>query len=444
MRKGYQFLWLALFIIIAASFVLPQSVHAVPAFARQTSMGCTTCHFQHFPALNAFGRAFKAGGYTMIGGESMIEGDMLSLPSVLNASVILKARYQKTNGDYYFTKPDGSDPSFDEDDTSGRTVKTSGKISTNKGEFQLPDEASLFLGGRVGEHVGFMVEGQIADPDSPLLASFKMPIVHEVGSTKISIIPFTTDSLGASFGFELLNTGAVLNIRPLEPELNVSAQQYVGTGTPAEGIALVAANNMGFVNYSLWAPSHTAKDIGPASHYVRVAATPYFAGWDFGGGVQWWGGTTKIGSDAVTTGGFDADHPDREYKTHAWAIDAQAQGVINPMPLGVYISYGNSEKSDGGKPENYFNSNPNNKTALAIVAELGVLPGKATVALGYRVADTGEVSNSKDNSLLFAATYKLVQNVRLELNHSIYSGSKYDTKPVDGDQLTTLLLFAGF
>ncbi|MBI5232947.1 MAG: hypothetical protein HY880_01185, partial [Deltaproteobacteria bacterium] len=33
---------------------------AVPAFARQTGFSCLTCHFQHFPGLNAFGRTFKA------------------------------------------------------------------------------------------------------------------------------------------------------------------------------------------------------------------------------------------------------------------------------------------------------------------------------------------------------------------------------------------------
>ena len=49
----------------------------MPAFARQTGMACNACHFQHFPALNQFGRTFKQGGFTMVGGQSMIEGSIL-------------------------------------------------------------------------------------------------------------------------------------------------------------------------------------------------------------------------------------------------------------------------------------------------------------------------------------------------------------------------------
>lgn len=54
-------------------------------------MECTACHFQSYPALNQFGRAFKAGGYTMIGAQLKIEGtDGLSLPATLNAGVVTK------------------------------------------------------------------------------------------------------------------------------------------------------------------------------------------------------------------------------------------------------------------------------------------------------------------------------------------------------------------
>lgn len=410
----------SLFFIFAISVFSSRNAEAVPAFARQTGLACTSCHFQHYTALNAFGRAFKTGGFTMVGGQSMIEGNLLSMPSALNASMVLKVRYQKTNGD---------------DDSSGK----------NKGEIQFPDEAALFLGGRVGENIGFILEMALSGEGIDNFASFKMPFVYDVMGTKVSVIPFNTDSLGASFGFELLNTGAVRNIRTLEHRSEISAQQYIGTATAAEGIAFVAANNMGFINYSLWAPSHTAKDIGPFSHYIRVAATPTYAGWDLGGGIQWWSGTTSIGSCvAEPPGCYDEDHPDNDYETHAWAIDAQAQGAVMDMPLGVYLTYGSAEKSDASGPKNFFNSNTDDKTALAVIAELGVLPNRATIALGYRSADTGAASNSEDNAFTFGATYQLVQNVQLQLNHSSYSGDKYDPKPANGDQITTLMLFTAF
>src|SRR3990172_6562467 len=303
MRQKICMVGALLFFIISVFVFSVPDAEAVPAFARQTGLSCSTCHFQHFPALNAFGRSFKSGGYTMVGGQSMIEGDMLSMPSVLNASVVFKLRYQKTNGEYY----------IDDEDN-----KVNDKIGTNKGELQFPDEAALFLGGRIGEHVGFAYEMGLAGEGADNFTSFKMPFVFDVAGMKLSAIPFNTDALGVSFGFELLNTGAQRTQRAIEHRKDMSAQQYIDTATPAEGIAFVAANNMGFVNFSLWAPTHTGKDIGPMSQYLRIAATPVVGGWDLGGGFQWWGGTTKLESPA-------SDLAAEKHATHAWALDAQAQ-----------------------------------------------------------------------------------------------------------------------
>jgi len=443
MRQKICMAGAALFFIISVFMFSAPDAEAVPAFARQTGLSCNTCHFQHYSSLNAFGRLFKAGGFTMVGGQSMIEGDMLSMPSALNASMVLKLRYQKTNGDFYYTKADGSDPSLTKDTDSGRTVVITGDISTNKGELQFPDEAAIFLAGRVGENIGFVLEMALNGENTDNFTSFKMPFVYDFNGTKVSVIPFNTDALGVSFGFELLNTGAVRNIRTLEHRSQTSAQQYIGTATPAEGIAFVAARDIGFVNYSLWVPSHTAKDIGPMSQYLRVAATPTFAGWDIGGGLQWWGGTSSV----ARRDGFDEDilTSDTDFRTHAWAIDAQAQGEFKSMPLGVYVTYANAEKSESGEPENYFNSGTDgDETALTLVAELGVIPNKAAVSLGYRSADTGASSSNEDNAITIGAIYQMAQNVQIQLNHSSMSGNKYDTKPSSGDQLTTLMLFTAF
>jgi len=394
---------------------------AAPAFARQTGLSCSTCHFQHFPSLNAFGRSFKAGGYTMVGGQSMIEGDMLSVPSVLNASVVLKVRYQKTNGEYY---TDGS-------------VKVYDKIGTNKGELQFPDEAALFLGGHIGDHVGFAYEMGVAGEGFDNFTSFKMPFVFDVAGMKLSAIPFNTDSLGVSYGFELLNTGAMRAARPIEHRKDMSAQQYINTATPAEGIAFVAANNMGFVNISLWAPTHTGRDIGPFSKYVRIAATPTVGEWDLGGGIQWWGGTTKLETDA-------SDLAAGQYGTHAWALDAQAQGRVSSMPLGVYASYASAEKTKAGDPVNIFNSASDNKTAWAIIGELGVIPNKLMASLAYRSADKGTATKNEDTAITLGVTHNAAQNIQLQLNHSLYAGDANDPKPAGGDQLTTLMLFTAF
>ncbi|MFB6261476.1 MAG: hypothetical protein ABEJ96_05255 [Thiohalorhabdaceae bacterium] len=43
---------------------LPQAAQAIPAFARQTEMSCTTCHAA-VPKLNSFGEDFAANGYRL-------------------------------------------------------------------------------------------------------------------------------------------------------------------------------------------------------------------------------------------------------------------------------------------------------------------------------------------------------------------------------------------
>ncbi|MBI5194129.1 MAG: hypothetical protein HZA08_11920 [Nitrospirae bacterium] len=405
MRKKGGILGFIFLLLFGFSYVVPDVAQAVPAFARQTGLSCSSCHFQHFPALNAFGRAFKSGGYTMIGGQSMVEGDMLSLPSVVNASVVVKVRYQKTNGD--------------------------SATGTNMGELQFPDEASLFLGGRVGENVGFVLEGQISNGADPMFASFKMPFVYDVASSKFSIIPFITDGLGPSFGFELLNTGAVRNVRIMEHRKELSAQQFVGTDGAAEGVAFVASNNMGFVNATLWTPNHGSVAVNSPAYYLRAVATPTLGPWDVGAGIQYWTGT--VSRDA--TGGGEED-------AKAMAVDAQAQGMVGSMPLGVYFTYAKADKSGG--TTNIFNSSTTDDTsAFSVAGEIGVLPGKVSLTAAYRAGDKSGKSN---NGILLGALYQVEQNIQFQLNHTTYGGDTYDAakKAADGDQLTTLMMFTAF
>lgn len=402
-----------------AAVVVSTPSQATPAFARQAGKACSTCHFQHFPALNSYGQEFKAGGYTDMGKQGTLKGKELSLPEVLNASLFFKFRYQDSNGS---DKP--------------------GNATLASGDWQVPDEFALLFGGRVAENIGFMLEGQLADPDAPLVAGFKMPFMFKSGRMKYGVIPYTTDALGASYGFELLNTGAVRNVRISEHRNETSAQQYLGTATPALGAAFILWDPRFFVNLSRWTPNH-AGDAGGmklSSTYFRAAYTPNLGDWDIGAGLQSWSGRSQ---DA--TGGALAD-------TKAWALDFQAQGAVGNLPLGVYLTHAKAAGTPAGAVvKNLFNANPKEKTATVIMAELGVLPNKATLQLGYRWANTGSAAaNSGDNALTLGATYQLSQNAQLQVQHSTRSKGgaanigRYDGSAVPGDALTTFMLSAGF
>jgi hypothetical protein len=399
-------------LLMAATLYVPREASAVPAFARQTGMACNTCHFQHFPLLNQFGRDFKAKGFTMVGGQSLIEGELLSLPATLNASMVTKFRYHKTNG----------------------ALNNNG---SNKGAFEIPDEAALLLGGRVGEHIGFIFEMQMAEDGAPAFASYKMPIGFDAGAAHIEIIPFATDAFGPQFSFELLNTGAQRSIRVLENRTAISAVQQLGLQGAAQGVGFAAYHNTGYINYTAWQPetSKATSASGDFFHYLRIVATPQIVdGWDIGGGLQWWGGTGKL-DDGLTY-----------EKRDAYALDLQAQGNLNNMPLGLYVTYGNAKKSATGKTANAFNaSTVDDKTAWSVLGELGVIPNRATVALGYLASDDGTNSGSGEETVTtIGATYLLAQNVELQANHSWKGGNLHDTAQASGDQETLLMLFSAF
>jgi len=406
----------------------PAPMYAFPSFARQTGLACSTCHFQKYPALTAFGRAFKGAGYTMMGTQETVKGERLSLPSVLNASVFMKIRYQKTNG-----------------------TEVSGERTTNTGELQFPDEFALLLGGRVSEHAGFMIEGQLADRSAPFVAGFKMPFTFILGTSSIraNVIPFTTDALGVAYGFELLNTGAVRNVRVNENRNAISAQQYIRTATAAEGFAFVLVDPKWFVNVTMWSPNHFAGAGGvangsPTATYLRAAFTPTVGNWDLGIGIQSWTGSAGTANEAGT--GVD------NFETSALAFDAQAQGAVGRLPLGVYVTHGKSDASTPGAAKNLFNSNARDRSASTVTAELGVMKSPYLTVLGaYRNADSGRAAaNSTDNAFTFGVNWMVAQNVGLHWIFNKFTGSAYAAgqgpmKPGgSGDMLNTLMLSAGF
>lgn len=402
----------------ALTLAVPTPAHAIPAFARQTGLQCSGCHTQHFPALNAFGRRFKIDGYTMVGAQAKVEGARLSLPAILNAALFFKARVQKTNGD------DGP-----------------GERTTNSGELQLPDEFALLLAGRVSENIGFLLEAQLPSRGAAVLAGFKVPFSYNVGGLRASVIPFTTDALGASYGFELLNTGAVRNIRFMEHREDFSAQQYVGTATPASGATVAIANHRFFANVTRWSPVHLATAEGtasplPTSNYARFAWTPTLGTWDLGIGAQKWYGTARV-DDGSDRGRI------RYLGTRAWALDGQAMGKVGRFPLGLYASVaraaGAGETSD---TPNLFNDGPRDRSAFALSTELGVIPDRGSVLLAYRNGDNGMPTRHQDRSVTMGGIYHLHQNVQLQVNWTLRSGDAFTPRPADGNRLLTVMLAA--
>jgi len=380
---------------------------AMSTYARQTGMPCAVCHSQNYPALSQFGRSFKANGYAMSVAPRGSQGPAVSLKDSLNAGIVTKIRYQLSNG--------------------------TGPAKTNDGEFQFPDELLLHVGARISNNIGAVIELDLNDGD-PLLSGLKLPFIYNVSGVAVGGIPFSTATQGVAYGFELLNTGAVRFSRVAEDRSAVSAQQYVGTATKAQGIAAVASNARYFANFSKWSPRTTGDDSdSPSANYVRLAATPQIGSWDIGLGIQSWSGSA---TEPTLSQRVDTD---------AWAADAQAQGKFRDMPLGVYLTYAESAGTPiGALKQNLFNANLHDRKAAAIVGQLGVVPGKVTVLMSYRRGENGRTINYRDNAWMIGGTYSPLQNVQLQINHTEYSGSAYRSNPANGTRMTTLMFYSAF
>ena len=416
--NGKQLLKQVLTVIpLFVAFAAPTTSQAVSMYARQTGLACASCHFQHYPLLNEFGRSFKAGGYTQIGKEGEIKGENLSIPETLNMGLVAKIRYQKANGPV-----------------------VAGTRTENDGRWDVPDELNVMIGGRISPNIGFFLEG--ATVESPFLGSFKIPFTYDVGDVKVGVVPFSTGELGTSFGFELLNTGAVKNQRIAEQAADISAQQYVTGAYAARGAALVVSNPFFFANLTKFSPGHVNEHVSPPkATYLRAAVTPTWNNWDLGAGLQSWSGSAEVGPGSAVV----------LNNTKAWAVDAQAQGAIGAMPLGIYLSHAKAAATSATGTPNFFNSTPgnNDRSATAVSAELGVLPGRATVIVAYRKGDNGELANNSDNAVTVGGTYQIVQNMQLQLTFAKRSGSAFDAGAPNmtgglGNQLLTLVLFGSF
>jgi hypothetical protein len=382
---------------------------AMPIYARQTGQSCSACHFQRFPLLNAYGRTFKVGGYTQKGTQPTIEDTNLSLPSTLNATFLSKFRYQKTNG--------------------------TAVNSLTRGEFQIPDEATLYVGGRLAKDIG--VQSEIGLNGTAKLIGMKVPFVlRPSDAVTVNVVPFFTDAQGPSYGFELLNTGALRFMRTFENRTQTSAQQYIGTASAATGLALVAHHKYGYFSYTPYLIHDAATDPGFSSgkylNYIRCVVTPEKVhNFDIAGGVQIWTGTSTVTVGTTET----SNH------VSAWAVDAQAQGKVGEMPLGVYLTYGNSGKSVAGSTPNAYNSSLiSDKSAFAVATELGVLPSQLSIGLGLRVGKNG--SDKSDNAITLGSNYQLAKNMVFQLNHSIGSGDAVSSAA--GGNTTTLMLYSAF
>src|SRR5579863_1320708 len=129
----------SLLILVFSSFVglllWGTRADAVPSFARQTGLACSACH-STLPELTPLGRQFKLNGYTLTGLKTITSkpGHQNAALSLLS-EVPISAQFTISNANTQQPQP-----------------------GTQNGSFELPQSASLFLAGAIGEHVGGFIQ----------------------------------------------------------------------------------------------------------------------------------------------------------------------------------------------------------------------------------------------------------------------------------------------
>lgn len=424
-------------LIVIIQTLLTTSAEAIPAFARQTSQPCTSCHSLHFPTLNSFGRMFKASAYTMVGSQPQVEGNGMSLPESLNAALVGNLQY----------------------------------INANEQEIGFPAALSLYLAGKAGNKAGFLFEvpfdnqkiettdgsgNSIKGETTGAVArfgSFKANYVDQLGDFFVGTHAYSTEMAGPAYGYELLSTGAMgMNVAQtganamgaigLHMEHGATLMSQFMKAMPnadmpmagaATGLGASVQNNMGFAYFSSYVAEQKVEHFtNPAlGNYLRVAWTPSYAGFDFGAGFQSYFGETTSGGKNV--------------KAKASTLDFQAQGEILGKAVGLYATYANTPKSSMGSINHYNMSTGGNNTALGVLAEVGVID-KLSLSLGFVNAtfwmdmedSMGMNMSMKQNgsSATIGVEYLFLPNVRFALRYASFARDLNDSS-------STATIYAG-
>ena len=408
--------------LLASFIVAPQTSQAVPSFARQTNLPCSSCHTT-YPELTAFGRDFKLNAYTMTNIQQ-IESTRQGSDAGMKISQIPPVSAMLT--------------------TSITSVKTS-IPDTQNSNVAFPQEFSLFFAGEITPNIGSFIQITYAQ-DS---ASF------DIDNSDIRYADHTTFA-GADtlYGITVNNNPTVedpwnstpawgfpFTSSPTAP--TPVAEIMLGTlGQDVAGIgAYTLWDNHLYANISIYRSAHHGPDIlpNPNSTTTIDGIAPYWR-------LAW---QQTIGDDNFEIGGFGMQTKifptginDPSDKYTDTALDFQYEHPMSADMLTVRGSFIH-EKQD-------FNSgaaaNPSNNLDAVSVNGSYHLGTTGAFSLGYFsiTGDTdtglyapnpsdGSANGSPDsNGYIAQATFLPWQNTQFTLQYTGYSKFNGSATNYDG------------
>lgn len=273
-------------VALVLAFLLTPKAMAVPSYARQTGLSCSGCHYTP-PELNPAGRLFKLYGYIDkmkdggITAESSKREAGLDLLRVLPLSAWLEASFTNTKAP---------------------------QPGTQNGNFEFPQDASLFLAGAWSTHIGSFLQVTYSTQDDHF--SMDNTDIRYARVRKLA-------------GKEWV-WGISLNNNPTVEDL--------WNSTPAWGFPFIASDVAPTPTAAPIIQGALAEDVGGVGAYTMWDQHLYFAGTLYR--------SSHIGTPEPTTG-QDLAFNIRGVAPY-WRIAWQQNGVSNNFEIGTYGMHMNS------------------------------------------------------------------------------------------------------
>jgi len=319
------------------------------------------------------------GGFTDVGEQALVEDDELSIPSSLNITMMMRFKYISTK-------------------------TTTLGVTTNSTTLELPADQVLMVGGRIGSSLGAFGE---VDTTGGGIGNWQLINSNDFGDFKGGIGlynagfgPTGAIEISSVFGQHSgkLNGGFVSATENL-----INGGATFGGGTLSA--ALWAGSDMGLVQLAAVAPGVAGNGVNTGNRLAtlaRVVFTPEFSGMNamIGGGVI-------SGTTGTTTVGYA--------KLSDFFIDAQVQGDVGDMSLGIYADYASANEG-GFAVLPAVSVKPGATTGFSIRAELEPVHN-VLLGIGYGSSNPPGVA-ATTTLTQFAATYHFYQNVELNFHYN--------------------------
>ncbi|MBU1659261.1 hypothetical protein KKG72_09455 [bacterium] len=435
-------------------FVFLESAHAIPAFSRQTGLECMMCHAGNQTKLNSFGRQFAHSAYTMStksGPQSLLVGDDvgLSLPSVLNMSLMLKARFDK---------------GYDVVNGNGDVLeaKNGDYLSNNRGVYEIFKTSTINLAGRVADNIGTVIE--FREKEGKAIIGGKVAASYEMGQGYAGLSIFSTNNYGPFTGMETYNTGLYKPLRQFENHKLTNAAQAADLASgAATGLQVFYSGENLFATLGAYVPIHNSDGIDIGKYLIPFARLAYEQ--PIGNlrliiGAYGINGSAKA-SNTVYEPSLSGLVPQVLVKTkkEAYGIDLQLEGEVLSMDtiLTINAVLKNNTTLDRPSMMNYISTinpqdsiygDPADSAMEASSLELEMYP---IDSLGIKIAfmsvdDKGPHTYQPDkidvkdkNAYTLGFDYSFRQNIMLTMEGSMVQPKKQDIKDY-ADILTVLTI----